>query len=191
MPEPQSYFIDKQRLIRAPFFRYGGAGGQSTTIAAGTATAGHIYALRNPADSGERIHIASLRLAFLPVTAFGAAQAVRLGVYKLTGYSAAHTGGSAITPAKRRTGQSTASVGAARIADTGALTAGTHTIGSAQPLFSIGAHGTLPAFDKTFSPADGYVEVLEPGEGLLVRNEVLMGASGVGVFVVEPEGWER
>lgn len=186
-----SYFIDKQRLLRAPFFRYGGAGGQSTVVAAGTATAGHVYVLRNPTGSGKRIHLAQLRLAFLPVTAFGAAQLVRLGVYKLTGYSAAHTGGTAITPAKRRTGQTTASVAAARIADTGALTAGTHTIGSAQPIVSIGAHGTLPIFDKTFTPSDFMPEVLEPGEGLLVRNEVLMGASGVGVFVVEPEGWER
>jgi hypothetical protein len=191
MPEPQSYFIDKQRSLRSGFFRYGGISGAATVIAAGTATAGHVYVLRNPADSGKRVHIASLRLAFLPSVAFGAAQLVRLGVYKFSAYSAPHTGGTAITPAKRRTDQTQASVAAARIADTGALTAGTHTIGSVQPLFTIGGWGTVPTFDKTFAPADEYVEVIQPGEGLLVRNEVLMGASGVGVFVVEPEGWER
>lgn len=194
MAATPSYFIDKKRLLRAPFFRYGGPSGLATTIAAGTSSAGHIYVLRNPADSGKSIHLASIRLAAIPVTAFGAAQAVQLAAFKLTSYTVAHTGGSAITPAKRRSGVATpamaASVAAARISDTAALTAGTQTI-AALPLFTVGAHGTLPSFDKLWTPSDDYPEVLEPGEGLLVRNEILMGASGVVKFIVEPEGWER
>lgn len=190
MATTPSYFIDKKRLLNAPFFRYGGQSGLATVIAAGTGSAGHVYALRNPTGSGKRIHLASIRLAFIPVTAFGAAQAVQLAAYKLTAYTVAHTGATAITPAKRRTGISAASVATARIGDTGALTAGTHTL-AATPLFTAGAHGTLPAFDKVWTPADGFPEVLDEGEGLLIRNEILMGASGVGKIVVEPEGWER
>jgi hypothetical protein len=115
---------------------------------------------------------------------------VRLAVFKLTAYTVAHTGATAITPAKKVSSQAAASIATARIADTGALTGGTHTI-AAQPILSIGAHGTLPAFDKVWTPGDELPRVIEPGEGLLVRNETLMGASGVGILVVEPEGWER
>ena len=190
MTTPRSYFVDRGRNIKSGFFAYGGASGLVTVIAAGTSSAGHVYVLRNPTGSGKTVHLASLRLAFIPTTAFGAAQAVRLAVCKLTAYSAAHTGATAITPAKKVTSQALASIATARIADTGALTAGTHTI-AAQPLLSVGAHGTLPAFDKVWTPGDEYPLVIEPGEGLLVRNEILMGASGVGVLVVEPEGWER
>jgi hypothetical protein len=189
MPAQPSNFVDKQRLLKAPFFNYGGPSGAATVIAAGTSSAGHVYVLRNPSGSGRTIHIAKLRLAYLPGTAFGAAQALRLAAFKLSAYSAPHTGGSAITPAKRRADMA-ASVGAARIADTGALTAGTQTL-AAQPFFVAGAHGTVPAFDAKWEPGDELPVLIEPGEGLLVRNEVLMGASGVGVIVVEPEGWER
>ncbi len=190
MPATPSYFIDKKKLLSAGFFRYGDQSGLATVLAAGTSSAGHVFALRNPTGSGKRISLASIRLAFIPTVAFGAAQAVQLAAYKLTAYTVAHTGGHAVTPAKRRTGISAVSVATARMADTGALTAGTQTI-AATPLFTAGAHGTLPAFDKLWTPADGMPEVLEEGEGLLVRNEILMGASGVGKFVVEPEGWER
>ena len=185
-----SYFIDKNRNLRSHFFRYGGRSGLATTIAAGTASAGHVYALRNPTGSGKRISLARLRLAFIPTTAFGAAQAVRLAAYKATGYSAAHTGATAITPAKKNTLNTTNSIATARIADTGALTAGTHTL-NGQPFFEAGAHGTLPAFSEVYVPGDQHPEVLVPGEGIIVRNETLMGASGVGIIVVEAEGWER
>jgi hypothetical protein len=190
MAATPSYFVDKKRLLRAPFFHYGAPSGLATTIAAGTASAGHVYVLRNPAASGKRVHIAQLRLACIPITAFGAAQAVKLAAFKLTAYTVAHTGGTAITPAKKRTGITDASVAAARIGDTGALTAGTQTI-AAQPIVVAGGHGTLPTFDKVWTPADDYPLVLEEGEGLLVRNEILMGATGVVNFIVEPEGWER
>lgn len=190
MPASRSYFIDKGRNLKSPFFRYGGRSGLLTVIAAGTSSAGHLYVLRNPTGSAKTIHLSQLRLTFTPTTAFGAAQAVRLAAYKLTAYSAAHTGGTAITPAKKLTSQSTASVAAARIGDTTALTAGTHTL-AAQPILEAGAHSTLPSIDKLWTPADAFVETLEAGEGLLIRNETLMGASGVGYLSVELEGWER
>lgn len=186
----QNTFIDKQRLLKAPFLAYGGASGLATVIAAGTSSAGHVYALRNPTGSAKKVYVSRVRLAFLPTVAFGAAQAVRLGLYKLSAYSAAHTGGTAITPAKRGIAELAASIATARIADNAALTAGTQTI-AAQPRFVAGAFGTTPGFDAVYVPGDDLPLVLEPGEGLLVRNEVLMGASGVGVFAIEVEGWER
>jgi hypothetical protein len=190
MPATRSYFIDKARTLKAPFFRYGGPTGLVTVIAAGTASAGHLYALRNPSTSTKTVHLSRLRLAFFPTVAFGAAQGVRFAALKLTGYSVAHTGGTAITPAKKLSSLATASIATARIATTAELTAGTQTI-AAQPGFSVGAWGTAPTFDSVWTPHDGLPELLEPGEGLLIRNEILMGATGVGVLVVEPEGWER
>jgi hypothetical protein len=190
MPTSRSYFIDKGRNVKSPFFSYGGRSGLLTGVAAGTSSAGHLYALRNPADSGKTIHLALIRLLFTPTTAFGAAQALRLALFKLTAYTVAHTGGTAITPAKRRTGQATASIATARIGDTGALTAGTHTL-AAQPRLDVGAHSTLPVIEKLWTPGDGLPEIIEPGEGLLIRNETLMGASGVGYLSVEADGWER
>ncbi len=189
MPATRSYFIDKKKNLKSNFYRYGGQSGLVTTIAAGTSSAGHVYALRNPSAS-KLLYIAAIRLQFIPTVAFGAAQAVSLAAYKLTGYSAAHTGATAITPAKRVTSEADASVATARIADTGALTAGTHTI-AGQPLFRAGAHGTLPSFDALWKPEDDHVEVLAQNEGILIRNEILMGASGVGIIVVGIDGWER
>lgn len=186
-----SHFIDKRKLSRAAFFYYGGVTGLLTGVAAGDATNGHLYALRNASGSGKTIRISRVRVGFNPTTAFGAAQALALGLFKLSAYSAAHTGGTAITPAKRVGSQSAVAVGAARIATTGALTAGTQTL-AAQPITRFGAsHSTLPLLDQVYVPRDDHAIVIEPGEGLLLRNEIAMGASGVGVLSVEVEGWER
>jgi hypothetical protein len=191
MPAIISHFIDKKKTASAAFFYYGGVTGLLTGVAAGDGTAGHVYVLRNPTASGKTIRIARLRVRFNPTTAFGAAQALALALFKLTGYSAAHTGGTAITPAKRVTSSTVAAVGAARIGTTGALTAGTQTL-AAQPITRFGSsHSTLPLLDQEYAPRDDHAIVLEPGEGLLLRNEIAMGASGVGVLSVEPEGWER
>ena len=191
MPAIISHFIDKRRLAKAGFFYYGGVTGLLTGVAAGDGTAGHVYVLRNPSGSGETVHIARLRVGFNPTTAFGAAQAIALALFKLTGYSVAHTGGTAITPAKRVSSQTAASVAAARIGTTGALTAGTHTL-AAQPITRFGSsHATLPLLDQVYIPNDDHPIVIEPGEGLLLRNEIAMGASGVGVLSVEPEGFEK
>ena len=189
MPVARSYLIDKKKLSKAPHARYNGASGLLTVVAAGSATAGHVYVLRN-ADATKKIHITRVRLQFTPTVAFGAAQALALAIFKLTGYSAAHTGGTAVTAQKRRTSESATLVGAARIATTAGLTSGTHTF-AAQPLFRCGAHSTLPVIDAVWTPRDDHGEILEANEGICVRNEVLMGASGVGVLSVEVDGYER
>ena len=184
-----SNLIDPAHNYRRPFFNYGGASGLITTIAAGTSTAGHLYVLRNPSSS-TKVFVSRVRVAFHPTVAFGTGQSVSFALFKLTGYSAAHTGGTAITPAKRITSEATASAAAARIATTGALTAGTQTIAS-QPLFRASAFGTTPHFSHEYRPRDDHPIVLEQNEGLLVRNEILMGASGVGIASIAVDGWER
>lgn len=191
MPATPSPFIDKHRLLKAPFYFYGGVSGLATVIAAGTATAGHVYVLRNPTASARKVHVSRFRLTVEPRTAFGAAQALAFALYKMTGYSAAHAGGTAITPAKRITSEADASVAAARIATTGELTAGTHVV-AAQPITRFAStHSTLPLLDQNYVPRDDHPLVLEPGEGLLLRNETLMGASGVVILGVDCDGWER
>jgi hypothetical protein len=189
MPVARSYFIDKKKTLKAPHITYGGVTGAITLIAAGTGSAGHLYALRNPSTTVV-VHVSRVRFGFNATTAFGAAQAMAFALFKLTGYSAAHAGATAITPAKRRTSHADASIATARIADTGALTAGTHTLAT-QPLARAGAHSTLPYFEYVYTPRDDHPLVLETNEGLLLRNEVLMGASGVGVGFIEVDGWER
>jgi hypothetical protein len=189
MPVARSYLIDKRKLLKAPMFHYSATSGLITVIAAGTSSAGHLCAIRNPSTT-KALHLARIRISFIPTVAFGAAQALVLGVYKLTAYSAAHSGGTAVTPAKRRTSQSDASVATMQIATTSALVTGTQTI-AGQPLFRVGAHSTLPVIDAVWTPEDTHPEVLEASEGLLIRNEILMGASGVGQLSVEIDGWER
>jgi hypothetical protein len=188
MSVARNYFIDRKKQLKHPHFRYGGTSGLITVIAAGTATAGHLYVLRNPSTT-KVLHLTRIRIAFVPTVAFGAAQAVLFAAYKLTGHTVAYSGGTAITPAKRRTSHATVSVMTPRIATTAELTAGTQTVAS-QPLFSVGAHSTLPALDQVWEPRDDHPEVLEANEGLIIRNEILMGASGVGRLFVGIDGFE-
>lgn len=190
MPATPSPFIDKHRLLKAGHFYYGAPTGLLTGVAAGTASAGHVYALRNP-SSAKKLFISRLRVVFTPTTAFGAAQALAFALFKLTGYTVAHSGGTAITPLKRITSQSAASIATAQVSTTGALTQGTQTL-QATPITRFAAsHATLPVLDAVYVPRDDHPIVLEANEGLLLRNEILMGASGVGILSVEPEGWER
>jgi hypothetical protein len=190
MPATPSPFIDRHKTLKAGHFYYGAPTGLLTGVAAGTGSAGHVYALRNP-SSAKKVFISRLRLVFTPTTAFGAAQALAFALFKLTGYSVAHSGGTAVTPLKRVTSQSAASVAAAQISGTGALTAGTQTL-QATPITRFGSsHSTLPVLDAVYIPRDDHPIVLEANEGLLIRNEILMGASGVGILSVEPEGWEK
>lgn len=164
--------------------------GAVTTIAAGTATAGHILALRN-ASSTHVVRLRSLEVEFILTTAFGAAQEVGFDAYIARSYSAAHTGATALTTTlgKKRVGFDS-TVLSGRIADAGALTAGTHTLdtnafarGSVW-CSAIGARLGPNYYDLSGEPGGLY---LTTNEGIVVRNTVLMGATGVGKwhFTVE------
>jgi hypothetical protein len=160
--------------------------GAVTTIAAGTATAGHILSLRS-ATAGKAVRLRSLEVEFILTTAFGAAQEVGFDAYVARSYSAAHTGGTAIdftgdTGKAKQTTNSTILTG--RTASASALTAGTHTLDT-----NAVARGSAwcSAIGAVLGPRFYDFTALEPGglvlvnaEGLVVRNTILMGATGVG-----------
>jgi hypothetical protein len=158
--------------------------GNVTTIAAATATAGHILALRS-ATSGKAIRIRTFEPQFILTTAFGAAQEVGFDALIARSYSAAHTGATALTTTGGRalTGMSD-SILTGRIADTGALTAGTHTLDAnalAKASVWASAVGVSLAprlYDFTNMSTGGLI--LASNEGFVVRNSILMGATGVG-----------
>lgn len=165
-------------------YRQSWSTGAVTTIAAGTGTAGHILALRH-AVAGRGTLLKSLEVSFILTTAFGAAQRVGFDASIVRAYTAAHTGATALTVTG---GAKNASFGApsltGRIANAGALTAGTHTF-DANPICkdsiwasAIGAKLGPLFYDFTAANQKGIL--LQNEEGLVVRNLVLMSATGVG-----------
>lgn len=196
MPVARSFLIDKKQLKKAPHFRTVAQSGLVTGVAAGTASAGHLFCFRNP-DASIICHVTRIRFFWMTVTGFTAAQEMGLELFRLSAYSADHTGGTAVTPQKRRNAHATASVCTARVATTGALTAGTQTL-AAQPLLKRGyaelaAAATVQKgqFLGEWSPRDDHGEVLAANEGLLIRNAILMGAGGDGRLHVEIDHYER
>ncbi len=183
-------------------------------VAAGTASAGHVWAFQWPAitaaqtngGEGRRFAIIQrLRIRAATIAGFTAAQELRFGLFKLTGYTAPHTGGvAAVVPTPKRTGNAAANVPPAhgvmpasraviQVGNTGALTDGTHAA-PGDPfrvaIFSeLAAAATVPKgqAEGLFSTEDliQYPMILQADEGLLVRNEVIMGAGGTVRLVVE------
>lgn len=168
--------------------------GLVTTVAAGTATAGHILALRS-ATTDKAVLLRSLEVEFVLTTAFGAAQRVGFDVQIARTYSAAHTGATALTVTGGKTNAGAATpIMAGRIADTGALTAGTHTFDAnpiAKGYLYASAIGALlgPRFYDFTACRDGGI-LLQTQEGVVVRNLILMGATGVGEWAFTAE-WDE
>lgn len=159
--------------------------GAVTTIAAGTATAGHILSLRS-GTSGRAIRLRSLEAEFVLTTAFGAGQEVGFEAFVARSYSAPHTGATALdftgdTGKSKQTASSSALTG--RIANAGALTAGTHTLDiNAVARSSVWCGAIGAALDRfyDFTALESKGIILVNNEGLVVRNTILMGATGVG-----------
>lgn len=155
--------------------------GLVTTVAAGTASAGHILAMRCPGA----VRLRYLDVSCTTLTAFGAAQEVGFDVFKATGYSAPHTGGAGVVPSKMFTDQAASLVTSTqlRVATTGALTNGTDTLDTDRLLtdsfWCAGLTSFLPwrHYDWVSAPAGGLL--LKANEGIVIRNTVLMGATGV------------
>jgi hypothetical protein len=175
--------------------------GAVTTIAAGTASAGHIFAMRWVNANGIKMRLRALEVEFILTTAFTAAQEVGFDAFIARSYSAAATGATAITlganDAKLRTADpSSLFIGAGdiRVANTGAMTAGTQTL-DGQPIVkgsfwagAIGAQGNVRRYDFSTLPYGGYLFATQ--EGFIVRNTILMGATGVGRWQFTPE-WDE
>jgi hypothetical protein len=189
-----SYVRDPNRIARDAFYSIVGVSGLLTTVAARTASAGHVFAARF-ASASKVFAVTRLRVYWQTIAGFTAAQEMALAAFKLTSYSAAHTGGTAIT-ALARSPEFAASGLSARIGTTGALTAGTQTIGAQllQGSFSELADSSLlykGFIDEQREDPDHPICVLENEEGILVSNEILMGAGGTGRLTVEIDGFER
>lgn len=179
----------------------GGYSGLITGIAsAGSATNGHIWALRFVAAAADKRRFAviqRLRARLFTITGYTAAQEVQMALFRLTGYTAAHTGGSAVTPSKKRTSAPT-SLMTGRMASTGQLTAGTQTLDT-DPIRSasyaeLAAAATVPkGMVEIFMSTEDLAEhpiVLANNEGLLLRSEIAQGAGGTGRLSVEVDWLE-
>lgn len=166
--------------------------GAVTTIAAHTATAGHLLALRNKAQMPVLAVLKAIEVEFLLTTAFGTAQEVGFSAYLLRAYGTAHTAATALSiGGGQKTLADQPPLLTGRIADTGALShsAGNSTI-EANPIArgscyasAVGAQVLARRYD--FMPFGGFE--LGDEEGLLISNTILMAATGVGKwhFTVE------
>lgn len=176
--------------------------GLLTTVAAATASAGHLWAMRwaPTASQPKFCLITRLRARLSTIAGFTGAQEVGMDLSILRAYTAAHTGGTALdlggtvaNSAKKRVAHPTSAVADMRVGTTGALTAGTHTL-DAQPIaqdqfaeLAAGAavpKGKSEIFLST-EDLDRYPITLAANEGLVIRNTVLMGAGGTARLVVE------
>jgi hypothetical protein len=173
-------------IVITPFgsHRHTWTTGAVTTVAAGSASAGHLLALRS-ATTGKAIRIRTFEPEFILTTAFGAAQEVGFDAIMTRGYDAAHTDGTALTMTGGRslTAQN-ATILTGRIATTTGLTNGTHVVDAnpvakgSQWCSAIGASLAPRLYDFTSMPLGGLL--LGNLEGFIVRNAILMGATGVG-----------
>lgn len=168
--------------------------GKYSGAIAGVAGGGHLWAVRwaPGTDPRQFATIQRMRVRAFTVAGYTAAQEVMLAVWKLTGYTAAHTGGNAITPIPKRAAFNAALM-TGQVANSSALTPGTQTLSTdsmaAASYAELAAAATVQKgqIDILMSTED-LVEhpiILTANEGLLVRNEVAQGAGGTMRLIVE------
>lgn len=171
--------------------------GLITTIAAMTITAGHLFGFRNPSAS-KTILIDRLKIKACMVTDFTTLQQLHFAARKATGFSVLHSaGGAAVTltgegPKKRTT--QLASIATAYLATTAAITGQTAVdISGKTPLVmaisgqpSAGATtAKIPFGEEFIGVRDGGPITLTENEGLIVSNEILMGAAGTCILGID------
>jgi hypothetical protein len=177
----------------------------AAALAAGTGTAGHVFACRW-GDATRLAVITKLKTRFLPLTPFTAATLTdhtSFDAFVLRAYTASHTTGTALTPTgnnnKMRTSMGTSLMTDLRISTTAALTAGTHTF-DAFPFAQTLRKGnrvnpaaateetiqpTTDGMDLDFSMADGdHPIVLAQNEGICIRNRTVWPAAGTGILTI-------
>jgi hypothetical protein len=178
--------------------------GAITGVAAHTATAGHIACWRwdDTTVTGLLGFVRYVGVKFMLTTAFGTDQEMGFGMRIARGYTASHTGATAVDvggtvtgTGKRYTNQAASLLTSMRIADTGALTAGTHTLDAnpvaVQSFFAETVGDEFPSWES----GNGYATLwdsresgdhleFDNDEGFIISNEVAMGATGVGNFLL-------
>lgn len=175
--------------------------GLVTAVAARTATAGFLFTMRWP-SAAAKCYIKYVGARFTLTTAFGTAQVVGCDLILARSYTASATGGTAIDVGSTVADTNNLSVDfntslftvdTCRVATTDAFTAGTQTldanpiglltdwagaIGDQVPRSTSGAAGR---FGTLFSARDTGAPIkLAADEGIVCRNQILMGATGVG-----------
>jgi hypothetical protein len=177
----------------------------AAALAAGTGTAGHVFAFRW-GDATRLCIITKLKTRFLPLTPFTAATLTdhtSFDAFIVRGYTASHTGGTALTPtgnnAKARTSMGTSLATDIRISTTTALTAGTHTFDAfpfAQSIRKGNRVNPAAATEEVVMPtADGmeldfdmgggdHPITLAQNEGIIIRNRTVWPAAGTGILSV-------
>jgi hypothetical protein len=179
---------------KANWYRLSSTSGLLTTIAAGTSTLGHCGVVRFTSTAGLKFFVKRLRVHWETVAGFTAAQELAFAAFKLSAYTAAHTGGNAVTV--QGVGHSVTPSLTARLGDTTALTAGTQTIGAQILSGRFAELAALATVQKGFIDEEVNddvepIAVLAHQEGILVRNEILQGAGGTGRLTMELLGYER
>ena len=172
--------------------------GNLTTVAAGTSSAGTVFSFRYAPGGTTVCVVKRVSVGFVTTTAFATAQQMGFGLFAARSFSGADSGGTAATLSgnnnKYRTSLATTRESNINIGTTGALTAGTRTLDS-QPLgttnFWVSGLGTSLVNTEllSYDPND-YPFVLATGEGFVIQNQILMGATGVGTLVVNVEWFE-
>lgn len=176
-------------------YRLAIASGLTATIAAATATAGHVFAWR----WGNSSNLAVLRylsVEMVTIAGFTAAQEVGFDAIIARGYTASHTTQTAVVATgnnlKKRGSMATSLLTDARIAGAAALTAGTHTLDT-QPMLQtqmaeLAAAATVPKNrckqEWDMSNSSDYPMIFTQDTGIVVRNTILMGAGGTVRFNV-------
>lgn len=192
--------------VRWPYIGSNGAyalsaqSGLITTIAAGTATAGGLFCMRWTHST--KLCILTRFLArWVTVAGFTSAQEVGMDLLIARGWSGAPSAGTSIvSPSKKRASHAASQFasGDIRIATAAAITHGSPTLDTnpiRQNQFSelaniaTGAKGFFSFSIEETNPQD-YPIVFAQNEGLILRNQILMGAGGTARISIEAEWLE-
>lgn len=161
--------------------------GVLTGVAAGTATAGILFALRAPASNV--MVMQRLKVKLWSIIQPTATLEVSLKAFRLTGYSAAVSGGTTIALTspqfKKRTSYPSTTIQAASIATTAGLTAGTHVLdtnefcseGISEAAAAEATQPIVMEMEYLGNEAGEHGMVFTGNEGFIIRNEVLMSAA--------------
>ncbi len=183
------------KLQPSEFANQGVVGGhfqlaQVTGLATGIAAAGPILSMRwaPPNGGAPLLLLKRLQVGFITTTAFTTAQGIAFDVIRLTGFTAADTGGTALAPIvgnkTRNQIMSASAIADLRIASTAALGAGTATADGNPFGYAAGQStgvGTSMQLADLYnlSSFGQHPQVFGPNEGFRIRNVFAMGAAGV------------
>lgn len=168
--------------------------GALTTVAANAP----IFSFRYAPGTNTVCVVKRVSIGYVATTAFGAAQQMGFGLFVARNFSGSDSGGNAATLTgnnnKYRTSLATTAVTDIRIGSTTGLTVGTRTLDSqaiGQTFYWVPGVGTSLVQTELISyDANDYPLVLASGEGFVINNQVLMGATGVGTAIVNVEWFE-